>query len=253
MHFFAIDENTGGILGIVELNSDLNILPPRDRYIGWTREQKYAARRLNYLANVGTCVGIAPFGVLTGGKFMLMAMLSGKVNDAWTTRYRQPIAAITTTSLYGKSSIYNRIKEFKYLGTTQGVGVSNFTERDVAVLRKFANANSLTSRQGVRGALFIKNDIANKIASLLKLDRAEYGAKAPKGVYFGEAGDAMPLLRCETDEFTHANRDIDEIRDFWLDRWYSMRYPKKRDEVESFDASMYQLDRQIAEIEMRVK
>lgn len=251
--YFCVDDNTGGILGVLEICSDLNILGPRDKYIGWTKQQKYDKRRLNNVVNVGTCVCVQPFGTLTGGKFMIVAALSDVVHRKWFARYQQPFVAVTTTSLYGKSSIYNRIKEYKYLGTTPGVGISNFSQSDVDLMRKFCAANELVGRQGMRGGSFIKFDAANKIAAALKINRAESGVKAPKGVYVAADDDALNFLRCETDRYNAKPKPIEEIADFWLHRWYEMRWPKKCEEINAFDVRIYSLDAQITDIEKRVE
>lgn len=254
MPYLCVDRNSGGVMGIMEISSDLNLLGPRDKHIGWTKEAKFEMRRLNNVVNVGTCVGVAPFGWLTGGKFMLTAALSSKCTDGWRTKYGDVVAAVTTTSLFGKASVYNRLKEFEYLGCTLGHGVTVFTDEDAALMKGFCQANSVVVRQGKRGGTMPRLDMAHKIVAMLKLRADAHSSKAPKGVYFGTTSDdSMPFLRGEIDTMTPDQRDVDDIASWWLDRWCAMRWPKKRDEVESFDYASYTVDRQIDELTKQLR
>jgi len=57
----CIDENSGGVMGVIDIGSDLMVIGPRDKYIGWSRERKFSGG-LNHIGNVGTCVCARPFG-----------------------------------------------------------------------------------------------------------------------------------------------------------------------------------------------
>ena len=94
--FFCVDRKSNGILGIVDIGSDLNALGLRDKYVGWGNARKFSGG-LNHIANVGTCVSSHPFGLLTGGKFQLVACTSNKIVQLWQHRYGDRLAGITTT------------------------------------------------------------------------------------------------------------------------------------------------------------
>lgn len=119
IHYLVRDRNTGFILGIVGLASDLTI-PIRDKYIGWTHANKWDGKKINYLMNIQHCVATEPYNEYLTGKLCALSAKSVEVQDYFENRYKHKIAAMTVTSLYGKSSMYNRLEGFEYLGTTKG-------------------------------------------------------------------------------------------------------------------------------------
>ena len=142
LRLFCVDERSGGVLGIVDMGSDLQTLGPRDRHIGWSHRRKMKGGGLRHVANLGTCVCVAPFGWLTGGKCMSVMMTGREFGRDWHRRYGDRLAAVTTTSLYGKSSQYNRLKEYVHLGNTNGGGVSHLDNASYKLLKAFVVSNS---------------------------------------------------------------------------------------------------------------
>ena len=253
LYLFCVDGNSGGILGIVDLGSDMFVLSPRDRYIGWTQQRRLTFGGLRHIANLGTCVPVCPFGVLTGGKFMSVAVTSQGIVDVWDHRYGDKLAAISTTSLFGKSSQYNRLNEYEYLGNTNGGGIAHIDERGKALFKAFLKEVNFKTKYGTgsRGAgpAGGYDNTLNKLMSVcqvLDIDFDIFRSGQPRGVYLALLGDgALEFLRGERDTFEPQTRTQEEIADWWLDRWYSMRWPKKKDEVAAFDYDIYRVDNQI--------
>jgi len=119
IHYLVRDKKTGFILGVVGLASDLTI-PIRDKYIGWTNDNKWKGKRMNYLMNVQHCVATPELSNYLTGKLCALSVLSSEVQGYFEQKYSHPLAMMTVTSLFGKSSMYNRLEGFEYLGTTKG-------------------------------------------------------------------------------------------------------------------------------------
>lgn len=84
------------------------------------------------------------------------------------------------------------------------------------------------------------------VCQVLDIDFDIFRSGQPRGVYLALLGDgALEFLRGERDTFEPQTRTQEEIADWWLDRWYSMRWPKKKDEVAAFDYDIYRVDNQI--------
>jgi hypothetical protein len=247
LHYFVVDMNSKGILGIIDIGSDVEALTNRDEYVGW-KDASTRRNQLKYIGNLGTAVAIAPFGLLTGGKLISVLSTCSTVSEHWDKRYGDELAAISTTSLFGKSSQYNRLKEFKYLGVKTSEFASSFiSPYGVKLMRSFIMGSSLgTDRLAGKGSLGpidlmrVSLDILkwrNKGLNLPRMDR---------GVYFAERGpNALEFLRGEDKDFIEVSRSQEEIVEWWQDRWYSMRLPKVIDEVSKFDYSVYEWDNQI--------
>jgi hypothetical protein len=194
LFLFCVDRRSKGIMGIVDVGSDLATLGPRDRHIGWKMTDRLTGGGLRFLANMGTCVAVHPFGILTGGKFMSEAVSSRNMAQIWKRRYGDPLAGITTTSLYGKSSQYNRIPHYAYLGTTDGtIGTGHISTAGHRMFvqflksRKFQTTHGRHGTGGGPGGGFTNrlNSFIH-VCDILGLDPSEYSAKQPRGVYFAE-------------------------------------------------------------------
>ena len=243
--FFVFDARSGGVLGITSLNSDLNALGPRDRHIGWDRERKFH-NGLNYIAAMHTCVGVAPFGRLTGGKYMTTAILSDEVRRWWQARYCDPMLAASTTSLFGKSSQYNRLREWAYLGLTPGMGVAAITSAERRVLRRYlAQQFDSVAVQGSmhRAGAF---EQLEKVSGAVGYDMQKLMSNAPKGVYFAAVhADSLAALRGDIDASrvdSTPTRSLADVGEWWWDRWGSMRFGKFKDEVVEWDTNIYRVD-----------
>ena len=244
LFLFCVDAHTGGILGIVDLGADLHVLGPRDRWIGWDRAQKF--RRLRNSVNAGTLIGVAPFGWLTGGKFMLEALATGFVADTWRRRYGDEVALVLTTSLYGRSSVYNRCPSFQYLGDTPGVGVFHIGDRDWHTLRDFLDVNRIAQRAA--GVSANRHNGLLKAAAVLGVDLASVASHQPRGVYVSVPNlEAREFLKGTRDTLaTSYTRSVESVADWWAARWWSMRQPKLLDEIVGWDPDTLRVDRQIA-------
>jgi hypothetical protein len=135
-----------------------------------------------HLADITVCGAVPPYGDLLGGKLVCAMLMSPEVREAWRLRYQgtpsiiassvagRPITRpselvlLTTTSLYGRSSQYNRIVvpgdalgiapeqrlRYERLGMSEGYGTDHFSAATVDALstlveheRGFQRVNSV--------------------------------------------------------------------------------------------------------------
>ena len=124
-------ESPDGLLGIVLLASPVINLAVRDRAFnvpGRGEVNAEGLRRgtvLRRYADMSICVAAQPIGWHWNlGK--LCAMLATTLGDFWTQAYGDPLVGVFTTSLWGRSSQYNRV--YRYLGLTRGFGHEHVTD-----------------------------------------------------------------------------------------------------------------------------
>ena len=116
-----LDENTGKVLGVSSIASDVISIGVRDNWIGWTKEDKFEKGKLNQTCIGSTIVPTQPFGYnFLGGKLIASLLCTNDVRDAWENKFDQKLIGMTTTSLYGGHSMYQRIPFWKELGRTTG-------------------------------------------------------------------------------------------------------------------------------------
>ena len=121
MKFLVEDETSGKYLGALTVTSDFGDLGARDKYIGWTRDDRYKNKKLNNVACGQAIIPIQPFGHnFLGGKLMALMITSDTIRNAWEEKYGDVLVGMTTTSLYGTFSQYNGLSTFKKRGKTTG-------------------------------------------------------------------------------------------------------------------------------------
>lgn len=121
MKFLVEDETTGKYLGALTVTSDFGDLGARDKWIGWTRDDRYKNKKLNNIACGQAIIPLQPFGHnFLGGKLMALMITSDVIRNAWEEKYGDVLVGMTTTSLYGTFSQYNGLTTFKKRGKTTG-------------------------------------------------------------------------------------------------------------------------------------
>ena len=117
----AKDRNTGKVLGMMSLGSDVTSIAARDKYIGWTKENKFKEGKLRCTSIGTSIVATQPLGYnFLGGKLVAMLLTSEELREHWKKTYGDPLIGLTTTSLYGIHSMYNGIPLWKTLGESTG-------------------------------------------------------------------------------------------------------------------------------------
>jgi hypothetical protein len=126
LYYIVKDDVTGRYLGTICISSDFLDLTPRDNYIGWSREKKTQGRMINHTAIGSTIVPTQPLGFnYVGGKLLALLCLSDDVQRHWKEKYGDLLAAVTTTSLYGKTKVgglsqYDNLDHWQAMGFTSG-------------------------------------------------------------------------------------------------------------------------------------
>ena len=109
------------MLGVICLGSDVTSLGARDRFIGWSLDNKYKDGKLIHTSIGTTICCVQPLGYnFLGGKLVAALVTSSVVRDAWKKTYEQTLVGLSTTSLYGIHSMYNSIPHWKTLGESAG-------------------------------------------------------------------------------------------------------------------------------------
>lgn len=190
LRFLLIDENTNSYLGIASLASDVINIACRDNWIGWTNDQRRSGM-LNYTAIGSTIVSTQPFGYnFLGGKLIASMLCSKFIKDIWEQSYNQKLIGITTTSLYGSHSMYQRIPFWKELGKTTGkIPIKpdyNFYEKWHKIVKeKYPEMyKEMVWNDNGGPATGVKQKIVNVIFKEVGLKPNQYIHGFERGVYF---------------------------------------------------------------------
>jgi len=220
-------------LGIIDVAADFLALGPRDRHIGWSKEERVLRNR--NIANISVCVPTRHFGYnMTGGKLLTLLAASDVVGNHWKQRYGDDLAGLTVTSLYGRGVQYNRLKHFNYLGLTQGQGTVQISEDLYQEMRLVVE-----EEEGeIPGGRFTsgKNsriNIIRKASDYLGIDArvlTTHGNR--RGIYWCDrAENTSEFLRGVDKELKVKDLSIESLTNHWRERWAYKRIESLKTKV----------------------
>ena len=162
LQFLIKDGANDKLVGILGMQSPPLSFPVRDRLFAYPDGRK--TELINQTMDIYTLGAVQPYARLLGAKLVALASTSNQVRDAYSRRYRGRVTemqgrqlpahlvALTTTSAYGRSSIYNRlhycdIVRFQSIGFTDGYGAFHL-DRLYPRFRQFLEAEGVDTRGG---------------------------------------------------------------------------------------------------------
>lgn len=189
LRFLVVDQANDRLMGIVGLGDPVFALGPRDRWIGWKRQER--GLRLNEVMDAFVLGAVPPYSYLLVGKLLATLLASQEIGQAYDARYRmkraiisgeahdRPLALVTTTSALGRSSVYNRLnlpdrKAGQSVGFTAGSGDFQFANGLYDVLSAYAVRHcEPTAKQSAWGVGFRnRREVVKKALGHLGLSEA---------------------------------------------------------------------------------
>lgn len=138
------------VIGIAALGSPIIHIPERDDFIGW--DTKTRTKNLIYTMDAYVIGALPPYNYLLGGKLISMLLASDEIRKIYREKYKNKttiiesrvssnLVGIFTTSLYGKSSQYNRLKFkdnllYHQIGYTKGYGSLHLSDETIQEMTK---------------------------------------------------------------------------------------------------------------------
>lgn len=198
IRFLLVDEVTDKILGISSIASDVISISDRDKFLGWSQDDKLVQKMLKHSAIGTTIVPTQPFGSnFLGGKLTAVMVVSGVVRNEWETQEkgiskRCKLVGMTTTSLYGRPSMYDGLKWWKGVGLSKGkipIKSSEETYKEwhdyLKVVQKKAYEEAMTQKEGVSGPVTgAKMRVLALIFKEIGIKQSDYVHGFERGVYY---------------------------------------------------------------------
>ncbi len=233
------------VIGIAALGSPIIHIPERDDFIGW--DIKTRTNNLIYTLDAYIIGALPPYNYLLGGKLISYILASKEVREIYREKYKDQITikekrkanklvGIFTTSLYGNSSQYNRIKfnnELLYLpiGQTKGYGSLHLSEETIQLMVEYLKSQKIfVGHRFGDGPSWVMRVIRNA-GDLLGFE-SDFLLKHSfkRNIYFVPlAKEYKRFLNGETKQPSFTNYSKKELVEFWETRWLEKR--KKREEV----------------------
>lgn len=256
LRFLVWDEGNNAVMGIIGLQSPPADLECRDRYLSLPKDRKLEL--VNRTMDVYILGSVPPYSNILGGKLVAGLVSSDFVREVYWNKYagkhsqingtiiKEHLLGATTTSAYGRSSIYNRLRFngkllAKPIGYTKGYGSIHLEP----VLEEITNL--LKSIEKYHGGGYGKGPKSkwqniSRALKYLGLDSRfclNHGLR--RQVFLYDFSD--DLRESLTSRKTEATISIStsEYAEYWLNRWAIPRSERFKD-WKSVDIESYMLE-----------
>lgn len=227
------------LIGIAALGSSIVHIPDRDKWIGWDKEIR--TKNLIYAMDAYVLGALPPYNYLLGGKLISYIIASNEVRDIYERKYKGKVtniskrtanrlACIFTTSLYGKSSQYNRVKYndnllYIPIGQTKGYGTLHLTNETFDAMRALLESRNISVTNRFGDGPIWRMRVIRTAADVLGFD-ADFLLKHS----FQREIYAVPLahnfrkfLNGKHGKLRRCDYPLSELVSYWKDRWLSGR------------------------------
>ena len=257
LRYLVYDEGNSAIIGIIGLADPVYGLKDRERLIGWDAETK--KHKLKNIMDAFVLGAAPPYSLILGGKLVASLVGSPRVRSDFKSKYGGKmtrisqeifdgkLAAVTTASALGKSSMYDRIKipgafEFLHAGWSKGSGEFQFYNGVYEDIFKLAHDSSLKFKNpkwgnGVRN----RRTVIRKGLEMLGLSQDLLYHSIRRELFIVPLGsDSFRFLRGETKRMSYFRLTESGIADYAINRWMIPR-SQRRQEFLGFKKEKYSL------------
>ena len=246
MRFLVWDDYHNAPIGLIGLQSPILSWNVRDAYLKIPSEKKDFL--INQSMNAQRLGALPPYNNFLCGKLVASLMTSNFIRKAFNQKYKEyetlilkrklpsKLLFITTTGAYGKSSVYNRLKDnegkiCEFIGWTHGSGSFHIPDTIYEELVLFLKRKGFTGGRSFGHGPSVKMKNISQAMRLLGFKSgSNHGIK--RAVYlFRFAKNLENIIKYDKRPLWF-NRNADEIIDYWKERWAIKRtlpnYPKEK-------------------------
>lgn len=234
LRFLLMDEANEKLMGVLGLQSPPLDFPVRDKLFNYPEEHKIEL--INQTMDIYTLGAIPPYNRLLGGKLVALAAASDEIRHAYSKKYRGAVTeidkqilparlvALTTTSAYGRSSIYNRLnydgRAIAYsIGYTEGYGTFHLAPLYPLVCEFLKKSGEVTRGGfGVGPRIMWQNYM--RVFRLLDLPRhlLKHGVKR-ETFLFTLSSNLENYMSGKASRPIYHHQSFQDLADWWRERW----------------------------------
>lgn len=231
LRYFVFDEQNDKLIGIVGLADPVIGLEMRDvKSIDWSREQKI--ERLYNCMTAYILGAIPPYNRILGGKLVALTVMFPEVRKWFYDKYKNSKSIITdvqkkpylvyidTMGAFGKSSIYNRLFNWDFIGYTKGKSHIHITANGSwELIKKVVSPNDFKTYKYGQGPNW-KMRILGKGLRELGLSDEMMSIGWQRGYYrCALAENWREYLQGKTNRVKWKQFDKTNLVEYWQERW----------------------------------
>jgi hypothetical protein len=246
MRFVIWDKGHDAPFGLIGLQSPILKMSIRDKYLRIPNDElDYWINKSMQAQRLGA---LPPYNILLGGKMTAMAMVSNELREAYKRKYNDRITSlrgrriesdllfITTTSAFGRSSIYNRLKYdgqpiAKSLGYTKGSGSFHIPEALYREILEYLKECGINVGTTFGNGPSRKIKLLHTAFRLLKMPDYSYHNLKREFFFFPLVSNIDEIIQRGSVP-NYYNRTLDELVAYWKGRWCFPRSERNMEWVE---------------------
>lgn len=253
--YLVMDEHNNKLIGLLRFQSPPLSFPPRDKILDYPEGRK--SELVNQTMDIQTLGALPPYNRLLGGKLVAMIAASNQIRADYRRKYQgretvmekrvlpADLVALTTTSAFGRSSIYNRLRYHdemiaESLGYTEGYGSFHLL-RLYPQFREFLEERDVSTRGGYG------TGPRRKWQTMVRaLERLGFSSEILKhgiereAFLFPLVHNLKPYMDGQESDPDYRDLPLEDLIAYWRDRWLSGRAERingwqtwKRDRIKS--------------------
>ena len=233
MRFVLWDKTHDASFGLISLQSPVLKMSVRDNSLGIPKDELDVW--INRSMSAQRVGALPPYNELLGGKMVALALTSNEIKEAYREKYKDYISIIkgrklksdllfiTTTSAFGKSSLYNRLKYndetvAECLGYTQGSGTFHIPEELYMELLDFLKDNGVDVNRGYGYGPSRKLKLISVSLKYLGLSKFEYHGIKREFYLFPLVKNLRDIIQKKRKPISF-DRPFNRLADYWKERW----------------------------------
>ncbi len=232
------------IIGIMAIGSSIIHIPDRDKWIGWNKQE-----RTNNIINIMDAYvlgALPPYNYLLGGKLLSYILTSNEVRSIYKKKYENKqtiirkrkasdLVCIFTTSLYGRSSQYNRLTFnkkllYKPIGKTKGYGTLHITNNTFSAMCELVKEHGVEIKNRFGHGPNWRMRVIREAADILGFDAdILLNHSFKRGIYaIPLAENFRSVLIEQKEKPIYYNLPLNQLIEYWKKRWLNMRKNNKK-------------------------
>ena len=243
LRFVLWDEAHDSPFGLVGLQSPILNLGPVNDYLNLSRVSRDEV--VNRSLTAQRLGALPPYNNLLGGKMVALTLLSDELRAAYRDKYRgvktlmagrtlsAELLYLTTTSAYGRSSIYNRLtyqgqKAAIGLGYTSGYGSFHIPESLYLALKDYLSGQGIDTAMGYGHGPSQKMRLIKRAMRLLGLPNLTHHRVA-REIFLFPLAENLPDVIDSGAKPVYPQRPLDALCAWWAERWALGRATRRPD------------------------
>ncbi len=252
MRFLVWDLTHNAPFGLIGLQSPILRMAVRDKHLKipmdsldlWVNKSMQAQR-------LGA---LPPYNQLLGGKMTALSITSNELRREYKKKYKDittimekriispDLLFLTTTSAFGRSSIYNRLKYnndivAESLGYTKGSGSFHIPQTLYVDILKYLSENDVNIKTTFGNGPSRKLKLLEKAFTMLDLPKYSYHNIQREFFIFPLAKNLMNVIAKDVQP-RYFNRKLSDLTEYWKERWCLPR-SKRFDDWKMFSSKKF--------------